>query len=335
MNKYTDNRYVKEYGYNYFRKEEVKETKESVKKVLEKWHKIHPDYIFATETAAIPPSYIIKEAWKKAYPNEKIPAFYRIDPVVFGSEIFSDRPPSVRWEEATKKYFKERIKKDNAKIIVYDEHYLLDPKLFFFKGKQIGHEVGRVTLRLTAEDMNKCYAVGYINKKPGKIYLAGWDTLLPFLYIDDVPKLNQTHEYRPTSKLLANHRQYMEDKSQDEKVFWNEYLERKKKGIKEKINLTGRIVRYPEQRERARGYITDLKKIGREAGEELAQSKNLENKVLSVIAIAGFWAGIFFLSPIVTGNAVGNLNQTSSNWIGGILFIVGLISAFVYFRRRK
>ena len=64
------------------------------------------------------------------------------------------------------------------------------------------------------------------------------------------------------------------------------------------------------------------------------KSEGLGSKLTSIIAIAGLGLGVFFLSPIVTGNAVSSLNQTNSNWIGGILFLVGLVGAFTYFRKR-
>jgi hypothetical protein len=51
-------------------------------------------------------------------------------------------------------------------------------------------------------------------------------------------------------------------------------------------------------------------------------------------AIVGILGGIFLLSSGITGNVIGSLNQTSSNWIGGALFLVGLLGAFLYFRKR-
>jgi hypothetical protein len=53
----------------------------------------------------------------------------------------------------------------------------------------------------------------------------------------------------------------------------------------------------------------------------------------ATMAIIGILGGIFFLSSNITGNVIG-LNQTSSNWIGIVLFIIGIIGAFAYFKRR-
>jgi len=51
----------------------------------------------------------------------------------------------------------------------------------------------------------------------------------------------------------------------------------------------------------------------------------------SIISLLG---GIFFLSSNLTGNVIGNMTNSTSNWIGGILFAVGLIGAFVYFKKK-
>lgn len=59
----------------------------------------------------------------------------------------------------------------------------------------------------------------------------------------------------------------------------------------------------------------------------------LESKTAVTTAIIGFLGSIFFFSNNITGNVIGN--STSSNWIGGILFAVGLMGAFFYFRSRK
>lgn len=61
---------------------------------------------------------------------------------------------------------------------------------------------------------------------------------------------------------------------------------------------------------------------------------DLVSKVMGVVIISLMF-GLFFLSPNLTGNVVGNLNKSSSNWISGILFLIGLIGIFFYFKKRK
>ena len=46
--------------------------------IIKKWHdEIKPDIVILTETSGFSFGYILKEAWKKAYPNEKIPCHWR------------------------------------------------------------------------------------------------------------------------------------------------------------------------------------------------------------------------------------------------------------------
>jgi len=64
------------------------------------------------------------------------------------------------------------------------------------------------------------------------------------------------------------------------------------------------------------------------------KQKSLEQKVSSVIAITGLFSSMFFLSAEITGNVVGSLSKSSGNIIGLVLFIVGILAAVFYFRRR-
>lgn len=57
----------------------------------------------------------------------------------------------------------------------------------------------------------------------------------------------------------------------------------------------------------------------------------LEKDLTFFLAIGGLFGGIFFLSSNMTGNVIGNLNPDSYNWVGGILFILGLIGTFFLF----
>lgn len=67
---------------------------------------------------------------------------------------------------------------------------------------------------------------------------------------------------------------------------------------------------------------------------EKGEWHGLEGKTAGTTAIVGIIAGLFFLSGNLTGNVIGSLNQTSSSWIGGVLFLIGLVGAFAYFKRR-
>ncbi len=72
---------------------------------------------------------------------------------------------------------------------------------------------------------------------------------------------------------------------------------------------------------------------------ELEEKREIERNIwipkrISVTtSIIGIVSGIFFLSPNLTGNVVGNLNQTSTNFIGGGFLILGLVAGFFWFKK--
>ena len=80
----------------------------------------------------------------------------------------------------------------------------------------------------------------------------------------------------------------------------------------------------------ARDIIDSISKIRRKK-----QNPSLEHKTLAVFIVAGILAGLFFLSPNLTGNVIGNLNQTSSNWLGAVLLVAGVAGAFFWLRGRE
>ncbi|MBU4069774.1 MAG: hypothetical protein KJ646_02220 [Nanoarchaeota archaeon] len=75
-------------------------------------------------------------------------------------------------------------------------------------------------------------------------------------------------------------------------------------------------------------YGMDVKKYD---GETSKIDKGLLKKLFLVALIGG---GLLFLSPNLTGNAVGNLSNNASNLIGGVLFLIGLVGAFFSVRGR-
>ena len=59
----------------------------------------------------------------------------------------------------------------------------------------------------------------------------------------------------------------------------------------------------------------------------------LEGKV--AVALVLIIGSIFFLSPNITGNVIGNLSNNNSNFLGAILFILGIGFLLFIFRRNK
>lgn len=63
------------------------------------------------------------------------------------------------------------------------------------------------------------------------------------------------------------------------------------------------------------------------------ESRTNLNKSLAILSIGSIFAGIFFLSPNLTGNVIGNIAKNSGNILGGILFILGIVGAFFTFKK--
>jgi len=63
--------------------------------------------------------------------------------------------------------------------------------------------------------------------------------------------------------------------------------------------------------------------------------QDLTSLLSSVIAVAGIISGIFFLSSNLTGNVIGNLTNSTSNFIGVGLLILGLVAGFFWIKRKK
>ena len=79
-------------------------------------------------------------------------------------------------------------------------------------------------------------------------------------------------------------------------------------------------------------YGEDSKEIYKFEKEELGMHKKRKpSRLEGTFAILGLIGGIFFLSGI-TGNVVGN--STINNSIGAGLFVLGLIGAVVYFKKK-
>jgi len=62
------------------------------------------------------------------------------------------------------------------------------------------------------------------------------------------------------------------------------------------------------------------------------QARAYKLATASIILLLG---SLLFLSPSITGNAIGNMAQTTTSSTGIILFVLGIAVAFVYFKSKK
>jgi hypothetical protein len=289
--------------------EEIASYKEWAKKKVKEWHdKFQPDYIVATETAATPLAFLIKSAWKSAYPSEKIPIFLRADP----SQFPVWHKDQSNWEEEYKKYSKkvhsDEIIKKYAESIAILPHNEKTRILVFDESSEYGKSPTKVADLLgelwNLEDSSQLK----VETTCPSIYNMelGFESFFPYAY-------DKGH-VRPTVKVVKD-----PDTGRIKKVGYN---------------LRASILHDKNYRGKAQDYIHDLKLAGKEAGLDIRQ-KSLEGKVLSVIAIAGLVSSFFFLGSSTTGNAIANLSSTATNTTGIILFLIGIVSALFYFKNKK
>jgi len=81
----------------------------------------------------------------------------------------------------------------------------------------------------------------------------------------------------------------------------------------------------------------DARKLAQALRHEAAKRKvrGIESHVTAAVFLIIGAAGIFFLSPNLTGNVIGNNSINNSNLIGAILFFIGLIGLLFTFKRNK
>lgn len=101
-----------------------------------------------------------------------------------------------------------------------------------------------------------------------------------------------------------------------------------KKRVGRILNIGVENATSPEKAESAR----ELLKYAKREGLINYQRSGLEKSVV-VLFIGSILASLFFLSPNLTGNVIGNLETSSSNIIALVLFVLG-IAGFAFFKKR-
>jgi len=99
------------------------------------------------------------------------------------------------------------------------------------------------------------------------------------------------------------------------------------------------VMHYPQNKSphRIPGRIYALETIKKLTGVDLradAKKKSLEN-TLGATMVTSLFMGIFFLSPNMTGNAIVNITNSTSNIFGACLLVCGLITGFFWIKLKK
>lgn len=275
---------------------------EPLKRDLIGLHKYKPKYVFLTESSAIPVGYALREAWKVVFGTEECPKFFRIDPNQLadtGASSFSGKI-AEEYREKVEDFFKKRIKDRKASIFIYDEESV--------RGGSPGIvcDILKNPSKYGLSEDIKCENVKMVTPQTG-VWMHPDEYHAP-----EVRGASFLPKIRVTNKATQQY----------------DFRGKIKRG---NASFDGKSY---SPRELVRVY----RAIGRRVGEELKieqQSSNLEKKVTSAIAIGSLAFSILFVSNNLTGNVINDLNQTSSNWIGISLFVIGLICAIFYFKKNK
>src|SRR3989338_7375924 len=307
------------------------------REIVEKIHRYHPSYIFLTETSSVQVGYLIKEALKVAYPNEPLPRFYRIDPrqvipvLKYGQDVVDgkvkgvDRTLNAKIKEL-EEFFRKRIKNKKARILVYDRDWssgkspgsvlalLKNPSRFGFS-----EDIACQNVKMNMGEGNnkgEDFRPEYWQGSGLDLALTRKD-ILPIQGYGGFP--------------------YVDMKVSDKKHSFKSHPQAGNYNFRGSVRKS-----LPEYQKgwfaNQKEFIKDVKRQGKTLGriihKELEKRRSLERRVTSVIAIGSLAISILFFSSNITGNIIG-LNQTSSNWIGAILFLIGLMGAFFFFRARR
>lgn len=81
-------------------------------------------------------------------------------------------------------------------------------------------------------------------------------------------------------------------------------------------------------------YGLKFKFLPTDPDENVRNYNALEGKVAAFVGIGSLLFSLLFLSQNITGNVILSNNPTTSNWIGGILFLVGIVGAFFWFKTK-
>lgn len=294
--------------------------REGLKQLVKDMHSKDPKYIFLTDTSATPWGYFIKEAWKEAYPEEKVPIFYRINPT-------SLKEPPVQMSKEKIKKFQKYLKKKKIKpednIIIFDE--------FYFSGRSM-NAIKDAFENPSRQFGEHCFKnIAYIEGNVGQLKKEGGKLLLSH----EKKKGYGIGNLFALQKNFGRYNTWGGKKvKEDDKILIEFTVTDKDKDIKTK-KFTADI-----KHKKGKEYleiIKEIKSMGKEVGEEIHEGdekrKDLEKIVSGVIGIGGLGAGLFFLQPSITGNVV-NLSQNANSLVGGILLIIGLVAGFFWTKKR-
>ena len=267
--------------------------------------KYHPDIIFLPDTSAHLKGYVIREAWKTAWPNETPPKMLRIN-------VKAIKRGSVQLAESA---YKDLVRQTKAKLTKFGK-----------TGNIMVVDCGGI-------------AEGSKMEGPGIFELPkGYDPIKEKKQNDYVGIL------RSALSVVRDSANELGLQSRVIGVAMNKEVE-VRSPFYSTSGETHLIKRYSGTRtiegERkgykiARDGIEPEEKRGRLYGGLIAKDeqkrKGLEQKVAAFIAVGGLVLSSILSTYSLTGNVIG-INRTT-NWLGILFFFLGIIGSLLYLKRK-
>ena len=110
--------------------------------------------------------------------------------------------------------------------------------------------------------------------------------------------------------------------SDEEERVRPEYAKRKIAQLKNKVDKLGKAI------------SGKVKYLSGTPSTSTNEGQNLTARLSSIIAIAGIFGGLFFFSNTLTGNVIANVTNSTSNFLGVGLLVIGLVSGFVWVKKK-
>lgn len=287
-----------------------------------KEHKITK--VFSTVRGSIYEGFLLKEAFKNAFPNESPPKFYNVVPITLANGLDAVNLGGIKnskevFQKNIREFLTKRLKEgDNVWIIdgtkgrggrpgdgrAGSKKWVADAFEDWSREKELNLQV--YTDTPTWSFLSDNYRVIYPVDK-GNI-----TAFFPSAYSSNVPVTGEYYHRKTGGS-------------------WDKAKEKLEGGF---LSISGTVLHDKILQKSAKANIRIAKNIGEVIGEKIReenQRRDLEGKVSGIIGVVGLGLSLFFLSGI-TGNVIGS--PSTSNILGVALFIIGIVGAFFYFRKK-
>lgn len=77
-----------------------------------------------------------------------------------------------------------------------------------------------------------------------------------------------------------------------------------------------------------------IKRFEKDRKKQRGLDDSLNSASLVIITFIGLIAGLLFLSSNITGNTISNMTNSTSNIIGAVLLVIGLVAGYFWIRNK-